>query len=144
MDIDATNEVTKIKTEKTYAGSCHCGAIQFRVIADLAAGAGRCNCSICTKVAQTGGIVKPEAFQLVAGEEALSSYEWGGRTSKRFFCKQCGIHCFGRGSLEVLGGDYVSANYNCLDGVELGELRVIHWDGRHDNWQNPPAETRHL
>jgi len=140
MDTDATHEAIKSKTEKTHAGSCHCGAVQFRVTADLAAGAGRCNCSICTKVAQTGGIVKPEAFRLVSGEESLSSYEWGGRTSKRFFCKQCGIHCFGRGSLEVLGGDYVSVNYNCLDDVELGDLKVVHWDGRHNNWQAGPSD----
>jgi hypothetical protein len=140
MDIEVTNEATKIENGKTYAGSCHCGAVQFRVTADLAAGAGRCNCSICTKIAQTGGIVKPEAFQLVSGQEALSSYEWGGRTSKRFFCKQCGIHCFGRGSLPELGGAYVSVNYNCLDGVELGELKVIHWDGRHNNWHAGPSD----
>ena len=102
---------------KTHAGSCHCGAVQFRVRADLGKGAGRCNCSICTKVAQLGGIVKPEAFELLSSEENLSSYEWGGRTSQRYFCKRCGIHCFARGNLAVLGGAYVSVNYNCLDGV---------------------------
>ena len=75
METEASQEVTKTKNKKTYAGSCHCGAVQFRVTADLAAGAGRCNCSICTKVAQTGGIVKPEASQLVSSEDALSSYE---------------------------------------------------------------------
>ncbi len=133
---------TKATTKcETYTGSCHCGAVQFRVTADLAAGAGRCNCSICTKVAQLGGIVKPEAFQLVSSEEALSSYAWASRTSKRFFCKQCGIHCFARGSLPELGGAYVSVNYNCLDGVELGELKVIYWDGRHNNWYAGPRET---
>jgi hypothetical protein len=130
---------TDAKTDaKTYSGSCHCGAVQFEVTADLAAGAGRRNCSICTKVSQTGGIVKPEAFQLVSGDENLSSYAWGGRTSTRYFCKICGIHCFGRGTLDVLGGAYVSVNYNCLDGVELGDLKVIHWDGRHNNWQAGP------
>ena len=50
---------------RTYAGSCHCGAVQFRVTVDLEKGAGRCNCSICAKIAQLGGIVKPEAFQLL-------------------------------------------------------------------------------
>jgi hypothetical protein len=134
---------TETKTDattdaRTYSGSCHCGAVQFKVTADLAAGAGRCNCSICTKVSQTGGIVKPEAFQLVSSDENLSSYAWGGRTSTRHFCKICGIHCFARGTLEVLGGAYVSVNYNCLDGVELGDLKVIHWDGRHNNWQAGP------
>ncbi|HEX3903817.1 MAG TPA: GFA family protein [Polyangia bacterium] len=126
---------------KSYTGSCHCGAVQFRVTTDLAAGAGRCNCSICTKVSQLGGIVKPEAFQLVSNEESLSSYEWGGRTSKRYFCKQCGIHCFGRGSLPELGGAYVSVNYNCLEGVELADLKVIYWDGRHNNWHAGPRDT---
>jgi hypothetical protein len=136
MDIETKTE-TKTET-RTYSGSCHCGAVQFKVTADLAAGAGRCNCSICAKIAQTGGIVKPEAFELVSSDENLSSYAWGGRTSTRYFCKICGIHCFGRGSLVELGGSYVSVNYNCLDGVELGDLKVIHWDGRHDNWQAGP------
>jgi hypothetical protein len=148
MNLDATaegneepvSEANKATSEKTYAGSCHCGAVQFRVTADLGAGAGRCNCSICAKVAQTGGIVKPEAFQLVSSEEALSSYEWGHRISKRFFCKTCGIHCFARGSLPELGGAYVSVNYNCLEGVELGDVKVIYWDGRHDNWHAGPRD----
>jgi hypothetical protein len=119
---------------KTYTGSCHCGAVRFEVTADLGAGASRCNCSICTKVSQLGGILKPDAFRLLSGEESLWSYEWGSRTSRRFFCRQCGVHGFARGSLPELGGDYVSINYNCLDGVELSALPVIHWDGRHNNW----------
>jgi len=119
---------------KIISGSCHCGAVQFRVTTDLSKGGSRCNCSICTKVAQLGGIVKPEAFQLVSGEESLSTYEWGHKVSTRYFCKRCGVHCFGRGSLPELGGAYVSVNYNCLDGVEVSDLKVVYWDGRHDNW----------
>ncbi len=130
------------KTEpQTYAGSCHCGAVQFRVTADLGKGGGRCNCSICAKVGQTGGIVKPEAFQLLSREENMSSYAWGAGISTRFFCKRCGIHCFGRGELAELGGAFVSVNYNCLDGVELGSVPVIYWDGRHDNWAAGPRPT---
>jgi hypothetical protein len=122
----------------TYKGSCHCGTVRFTVAADLGAGAGRCNCSICTKVAQTGGIVKPAAFGLVSGEEALGAYSWGARVSTRFFCKHCGVHCFGRGHLAVLGGDFVSVNYNCLDEIDPASLRIHHWDGRHDNWSAGP------
>jgi hypothetical protein len=101
----------------------------------------RRNCSICSKVGQTGGIVKPEAFELLSSEEHLSSYAWGGRTAQRYFCKHCGIHCFARGHLDVLGGAYVSVNYNCLDGVELRDLPVIYWDGRHNNWAAGPRPT---
>lgn len=137
---NAKNEKTETAA-KAYAGSCHCGAVQFRVTADLGKGAAKCNCSICTKVAQLGGIVKPEAFELLSSEENLSSYEWGGRTSQRYFCKRCGIHCFARGNLAELGGAYVSVNYNCLDGVELRELPVVYWDGRHNNWAAGPRPT---
>ena len=115
-------------------GSCHCGAVRFTARVDLEAGGTRCNCSICVRTAVTGGIVKPEAFALVAGEDQLSSYEWGHKIARRFFCKHCGIHVFARGHLAELGGDYVSINYNCLEDVELSELKVGYWDGRHNNW----------
>ncbi|HXJ20737.1 MAG TPA: GFA family protein [Polyangia bacterium] len=125
---------------KTISGSCHCGAVRFRATADLSKGGSHCNCSICTKLATLGGIVKPEAFQLVSTEDNLSSYTWGGRTATRYFCKQCGTHCFARGFLAELGGDYVSVNYNCLDGVELSNLKVVYWDGRHNNWHAGPRD----
>jgi hypothetical protein len=50
----------------------------------------------------------------------------------------CGVHCFARGHLDVLGGDYVSVNLNALDGVDVDDGKVVYWDGRHDNWQAGP------
>lgn len=128
----ASASATAAATEHT--GSCHCGAVRFTVRADLGAGASRCNCSICIRTGATGGIVKPDAFTLVAGDDSLSSYEWGHKVSRRFFCRHCGIHCFGRGTLAELGGEFVSVNYNCLEKVELSALQVGYWDGRHNNW----------
>jgi hypothetical protein len=133
--------VSNVSGMKKHTGTCHCGAVRYEVEMDLGAGVGRCNCSICTKVAQTGGIVKPEAFKLLAGEESLSEYVWGAKISKRKFCKHCGIHCFGFGHLAELGGDYVSVNVNTLEGVELRNLKVIYWDGRHNNWHAGPRDT---
>jgi hypothetical protein len=128
------------KNAKTHRGSCHCGAVRFQ--ADVDAGKGsRCNCSICAKVGQTGAIVKPGAFALLAGEDSLGMYEWGHKISKRFFCKHCGIHCFARGHLAELGGDYVSVNLNCLDETELADTQVTYWDGRHNNWQAGTRST---
>jgi hypothetical protein len=121
-------------------GGCHCGAVRYEATLDASRG-GRCNCSICTKVGQTGAIVKPAAFRLVRGESDLSSYVWGGKISTRFFCKHCGIHCFARGHLVELGGDYVSINLNTLDGIDPCDVKVIYWDGRHDNWQAGPRDT---
>ena len=119
-------------------GGCHCGAVRFAFEADLSEPASRCNCTVCTKTAATGRLVKPAAFELLTGEASLATYEWGAKISTRFFCKHCGIHCFGRGFLEEVGGDYVSVNLNCVDGFDPSLTRAIHWDGRHDNWQAGP------
>jgi hypothetical protein len=109
------------------------------VTLDLGKGASRCNCSICTKVMQTGAMTKPDALKVLAGESELSTYEWGSKMSKRFFCKHCGVHLFGKGHLAELGGDFASINVNCLDDIDVNALPLMFWDGRHNNWQAGPG-----
>jgi hypothetical protein len=128
-------------TTKTLRGSCHCGAVKFEVEADPGQGASRCNCSVCTKLGALGSIVKPEAFMLLTPEAELGVYEWGAKISKRYFCKACATHCFGRGHLAEVGGDYVSFSYNAIDDFEVSDLAVVHWDGRHNNWQAGPRKA---
>jgi len=127
--------------ERKVTGGCHCGAIRYEVALDPTQPASRCNCSVCTKISPTSRIVKPGAFTVLQGEESAGVYEWGAKVSKRFFCKRCGVHCFGRGHLEELGGDYVSVNANTLDDADPGLLQVIYFDGRHDNWEAGPRST---
>ena len=97
--------------------------------------------TLCTKLGVTGCLVKPEAFTLLAGEDALSCYSWGSEVSRRFFCKRCGVHCFGRGELEFLGGAFVGVSVNCLDALDVEALPLRYWDGRHDNWEAGPRDT---
>src|SRR5436190_23870836 len=98
-------------TATKHTGGCHCGAVRYEVEIDPTHGS-RCNCSICAKVAMLGSIVKPAAFKVVSGAENLSSYVWGSKVGRRHFCKHCGVHCFGEGHLDILGGDFVSVNLN--------------------------------
>ena len=71
---------------KTLEGGCHCGRVRFRVTADLD-GVTICNCSICTKKGIWHLIVPPERFELLSGQDALSTYTFNTGVAKHHFCK---------------------------------------------------------
>jgi len=126
---------------KRYVGGCHCGAVRFEADIDLSNGVSRCNCTWCTKRSGIGVIVRPAAFRLLTDEKRLGSYAWGGRTATVSFCPTCGVHVFGRGNLPQLGGEYVSVNVNCMDDIDPAALKVVYWDGRHNNWAAGPRDA---
>ena len=132
---------------RTYSGSCHCGKVRFQADIDLAAGSGKCNCSFCAKTRNWSVIIKPDEFRLLAGEGDLSDYQFGTKSAHHVFCRHCGVRPFGRGFVEAIGGAYVSIPLAALDDVapqELIDAPVGYFDGRNNNWQSAPAETRHL
>ena len=132
---------------KTYTGSCHCGAVRFEADIDLSVGTGKCNCSICTKSRNWSAVIKPEAFRLLAGEEALNDYQFGTKSAHHLFCRHCGIRSFGRGYVEQIGGHHVPVQLTSLDNATPEELiaaPVKYANGRDNSWWDEPAETRHL
>ena len=132
---------------RTYKGSCHCGAVRFECDLDLAQGTSRCNCSICGKARFWKAIARQGAFRLLQGKEALSEYRFGPRSIVHFFCRNCGVKTFGRGHLDLLGGEFHAVSLACLDDAsasELAEAPIQYEDGKNHHWEHPPAETRHL
>jgi hypothetical protein len=124
--------MTTSQDKRNFQGACHCGAVRYSARPDIA-GAFRCNCSICSKTAATIATCEPSAFQLVSGEGELARYQFASRALTRFFCTRCGIHCFARGQ-DASGTEFIGINLNTLEGLELAELPVIYFDGRHDDF----------
>ena len=111
----------------TYEGGCHCGRVRFRVTADLDR-VSECNCSMCAKKGFLHLIVPPEQFELLSGEDALTTYEFNTRVAKHRFCRHCGIHSFYTPRSDP---DKVDVNVRCLDDVTLDEIRPQRFDGQH-------------
>jgi len=131
--------------KRTYYGRCHCGAVRFEADIDLSLGTYKCNCSICTMNRFWPAIVKPGAFRLLAGESELTEYLFNTRKKRHLFCRHCGVRSFGIG--QSLDGTVYGVNVMCLENLEVGELvtaPITYVDGRNDNWQSAPVETRHL
>ncbi|WP_224243526.1 GFA family protein [Hyalangium gracile] len=134
-------------TTRKFTGSCHCGKVRFEADIDLSKGTVRCNCTICAKARAWAAMIKPSAFRLLSGQDALADYQRESKMGHYLFCKHCGIRPFATNNVEALGGEYVSVNIACLDDVtpeELGQVPIEYLDGRNDSWWNRPAVSSYL
>jgi len=132
---------------QTYHGSCHCGAVSYEADVDLNAGTTKCNCSFCMKARAWKAFVRPEAFRLSSGADRTTFYHKHPQAPLKHFFPTCGVYTHETGSADYLGGDFVGVFLSSLDDAsdsELAEAPVRYCDGRNNNWQNEPPETRHL
>ena len=93
--------------EKSYSGSCFCGAVQWTVSGEPAA-MGYCHCESCRH--WSAGPVnaftlwKPEAVRITSGADNIGSYAKT-PNSQRKWCRTCGGHVFsdhpGMGLIDV-------------------------------------------
>ena len=82
--------------ERSYKGSCFCGAVEFTVSGEPV-GMGYCHCESCRH--WSAGPVnaftlwKPQALQVTRGADNIGTYNKTPR-SLRKWCKTCGGHIF--------------------------------------------------
>lgn len=82
--------------DKTYKGSCFCGAVQFTVTGEAAA-MGYCHCESC-RTWSAGPVNaftlwKPQSLQITRGADQIGSFAKTPK-SQRKWCKACGGHLF--------------------------------------------------
>ena len=122
---------------KTYEGGCHCGQVRFRVRSDFAR-VSDCNCSMCAKKGFLHLIVPRDQFELLSGEDNLSTYTFNTGVAKHTFCKTCGIHSFYTPRSDP---DKVDVNVRCLDNIDLASIVTAPFDGQ--NWETAYAAKQH-
>jgi hypothetical protein len=113
---------------KTYSGGCHCKKVRYEVAADLDR-VMSCNCSYCSARGLLLTFVPSGEFQLLAGEDDLSEYQFNKHVVHHLFCRHCSVQSFARGT-GPNGVEMVAINVRCLDGVDVGSLTLTPYDGR--------------
>jgi len=114
----------------THTGGCHCGRVRFEVQAAARFEVKDCNCSMCAKSGYLHLMVPKERFKLVAGGDALTTYEFNTKTAKHLFCSVCGIKSF---YVPRSHPDGVSVNARCIDSPTITGVKISFVDGR--NWE---------
>lgn len=110
----------------THDGSCHCGAVTFRITADIT-DVYRCDCSLCRMKNALMTSVHEDDFALLSGADVLSEYNWNTGVARHFFCSRCGIYPFHR---KRTMPDHYGINVNCLTGFDPSGLAVRQAEGK--------------
>ncbi|MET0012283.1 MAG: GFA family protein [Sedimenticola sp.] len=115
---------------KEYKGSCHCGAVKFSYTGEAIEKGLRCNCSICSRkgAMMSSEVIPLEKLKIDAEENALGLYQFGAKTAKHHFCRQCGIYTFHETAR--FPGHY-RVNLGCIEGIDPLALEADLFDGKH-------------
>ena len=105
---------------QTYRGSCHCGTVRFEVETDFPE-LTMSDCSLCRRRPALMVKAPERRLRLLAGEDALTEYQFHTRTARHFFCKVCGIYPFHR---KRVTPDHFGINVHCLEGFDPAGLPV--------------------
>lgn len=111
-----------------FEGSCHCGAVTFRVDADAPSEAISCNCSHCRRKGLLLAFLPAESFTLTAGAASLTEYLFNKHKIRHRFCAICGCQTHAEGTAPG-GARMAAVNLRCVPGIDLDALKIEKVDG---------------
>ena len=124
-----------LEQSSTCLGGCHCGSVRFRVSIDRFI-AEDCN-SICRKKGFLHLIVPQANFELLQGQNCLTTYTFNTKVARHTFCSICGIHAFYTPRSHP---NMIDVNVRCLDRDITDMLTIRAFDGQ--NWEDNVAQIR--
>ena len=121
-----------------YPGSCHCGAVTFRIDTDIVE-LTTCDCSLCARKNALMTKVHESALTIVSGQDVLSLYQWNTRRAQHYFCSRCGIYTFHRKRSEP---DHYGVNVFCLEDFDPASVPVRATEGVGMSVSDPRARPQ--
>ncbi|MGE0023728.1 MAG: GFA family protein [Hyphomicrobium sp.] len=115
--------------QKTYHGSCHCGAVSYEAKSAPIDKAMSCNCSMCARKGTLLAFIPASDFTLKSGADALTDYQFNKHVLHHVFCRTCGVTSFVRGATPD-GREMIALNVRCLDEVDPDTLAISRFDGK--------------
>jgi hypothetical protein len=103
-----------------YTGSCHCGAVQFQIEADITELI-TCDCSLCAKKNALMAKVHESGFTMLSSWDTVGEYRWNTMVARHHFCKTCGIYTFHKRRSQP---DHYGINVRCLDAFDATAIPV--------------------
>ena len=114
---------------QTYSGGCQCGKVRYEVQVEIGEVL-ECNCSRCARLGFLLAFTPASHFKLLSGEADLTTFKFNRHMIEHQFCSSCGIQSFALGTHPKTGEKVAAINVRCVDGIEVGGLKVRKVDGR--------------
>jgi hypothetical protein len=103
--------------------SCHCGAVVLELeLPNGVVDPRRCDCSLCRRKGAIMASVPLAGLQVVQGADKLKLYQFNTRTSKHYFCGECGIYTHHQ---RRSGPHLYGYNVGCLEGINPFDLGPV-------------------
>jgi len=108
-------------------GSCHCGAVKFKItispewLID-------CNCSICSRIGAYWGLVNIKNVLITAPKDGTISYVHGEKTIAHHSCKVCGCTTHWE-NLKPADSNTMGVNFKMCQAKDIADYKIRKFDG---------------